>query len=373
MNISRFSLSNFRNIREISSEPSSTVNLIYGENGSGKTNLVESLWLCTGLRSFRGGSSRQYIQFGEPFSRIDLEFSAFRRNQKIEIVYERSENLRRYKLNGVKKSSAAALSGNFCSVVFSPDHLELIGGGPEERRRFLDNAISQIRPHYADLCQKYQKTLLQRNHLIRKMQSSGIQKDLLEIWDESLVGFGAAIMEYREAYINGLSNRSSQYYQGISCGKETVKILYQSTIPLKNEKFSIKDVGDAYREKMKSVLSEDIKLGYTTVGVHREDLKILLNDRSIRFYGSQGQKRSAVISMKLAESDEIARNIGEEPVIFLDDVMSELDEKRQTYILENLHNRQIFITGCDPLTLSRSTKGKIFKMEQGILVEENRR
>lgn len=372
MNVTKLTLSNFRNLGDIAFEPSKNINVIYGENGAGKTNLVESLWLCTGLRSFRGGNSRQYIKFGEPFSRVSLEFHAFQRSQNIEFVYERAENLRKYSLNGVKKASASAFSGTFCSVVFSPDHLELIGGGPDERRRFLDNAISQIRPHYADLCLKYQKTLLQRNHLLRKMGKTGEgSQDLLEVWNESLVGFGAAIMEYRAAYILGLSKRSSKYYAGISGGRESLKISYQSTIPLGKDGFSIKEVGDLYRKKMSDALSEDLKMGYTTVGIHREDVKILLNDRSIRFYGSQGQKRSAVIAMKLAESDEIARNIGEDPVIFLDDVMSELDENRQSYILDHLHHRQIFITSCDPFTLSRSSQGKVFRMKEGSLVEQN--
>lgn len=371
MNIKNLSVTHFRNLASVNCAPSKTVNVIYGENGSGKTNLVEAMWLCTGLRSFRGGSSRQYIGFSEPFSRIDLTFDAFRRTQEIELLYERAENQRRYKLNGVKRPSATALSGHFCSVVFSPDHLELISGGPEERRRFLDNAISQIRPHYEDLCQKYQKTLLQRNHLLRQMDGlNGAEKEVLEIWNESLVGFGTAIMEYRAAYIQGLSARARFYYAGISGGRETLKIKYQSTVPLPGNSFSIKDVGNQYRDKLQAALPEDIKMGYTTVGIHREDIKIFLNDKTIRFYGSQGQKRSAVISLKLAESDEIAQNIGEEPVIFLDDVMSELDENRQKYILEHLNNRQIFITGCDPLAFSSAIQGKRFKMDGGVLTED---
>lgn len=348
--------------------PSSGVNIIYGDNAQGKTNLIEALWLCTGSRSFRSGTKySQMINFDSQVSSINMGFYSNKRNQKISIGLARGEKQHLVKVNSVKKNSMSSLSGVFCAVVFSPSHLDLITGSPDERRKFVDYAISQLKPHYIDLIQKYQKCLFQRNSLLRKFTDKSVLLDTIDIWNQSLSGFGSAIMDYRHRYIYKLRKIAAKFYDGISGGREYINVTYSSSIPFDNENFDIKELSARYLNMLNTSIDDDIRSGYTTIGVHRDDLDIKIGARSAKNYASQGQKRSGVLSLKLAESELIKNTIGEQPVIFLDDVMSELDEKRQDYILKHLDGKQVFITCCDKTAFDNIDKEKLFYINSGKL------
>ena len=371
MIITGLCLENFRNIRNLSMIPSEGVNIIYGDNAQGKTNLIEALWLCTGSKSFRSGTKySQMIQFDSQTTHINMDFLAQSRNQNISIALGKGEKQHLVKLNKVKKSSLSALSGAFCAVVFSPSHLDLVTGSPDERRRFVDYAISQLKPHYIDLLQKYQKCLFQRNSLLRNSQNNKTLLDTIDIWNQSLAGFGTAIMDYRFRYIQKLRKIAAMFYDGISGRKEIMEIAYNSSIQIVGDRFDIKGVSEKYLDLLDKNIDDDIRSGYTLAGIHRDDLSIKIGGKSAKNYASQGQKRSAVLAMKLAESELIKQTIGEEPTIFLDDVMSELDEKRQEYILKHLDGKQVFITCCDKTTFDGIVQEKLFHISGGKLSVE---
>lgn len=351
--------------------PSPGVNIIYGHNAQGKTNLIEALWLCTGSRSFRSGAKHsQMISFDHQTAHINMNFLAGKRKQNVMIALGKGEKQQSVKLNRVKKSSLSSLSGAFCAVVFSPSHMDLVTGGPEERRRFVDYAISQLKPHYIDLLQKYQKCLYQRNSLLRNSQGNPDLLGTIDIWNQSLSGFGTAIMDYRYRYIQKLRKVAGFFYDGISGGREIMEIKYNSSISIDNENFVMKDINEKYLDMLNNSLKEDIRSGYTGIGIHRDDLGIKIGGRSAKSYASQGQKRSAVLSMKLGESELICQTIGEQPAIFLDDVMSELDEKRQDYMLNHLSDKQVFITCCDKTTFDNVLCEKVFHIQSGELSVE---
>ncbi|KAF5029675.1 DNA replication and repair protein RecF [anaerobic digester metagenome] len=245
--------------------------------------------------------------------------------------------------NGVPLESLSALSGSFCSVVFSPAHLNLIKGGPSERRKALDTVIGQIKPRYIAVCQEYQKQLFQRNTLLKDIPFSSSLLDTLDIWDQSLSRTGALITKTRKSFLERLIPFSDDFYNGISSGRETLSLSYFSTIETD---------GAVSEETMLSLLqknrAEDIRVGSTSVGPHRDDLLIDINAMSAKSFGSQGQQRSAVLALKLGECALIEQVTGHKPVVLLDDVMSELDELRRDFLLHRLLDRQIFITCCDP-------------------------
>ncbi|MDR2654921.1 MAG: DNA replication/repair protein RecF [Oscillospiraceae bacterium] len=376
MRVLSLRLKDFRNIPELDLSAAPGVNVIYGDNGQGKTNLIEGMWLCSGSKSFRGAALPQMIAFKKPCAEISMAFEGFGREQKTELRLFRQSGAEKAEkqpatLNGVKKRSLNALSGTFCAVAFSPAQTELINGGPEERRRFIDCAISQIRPYYSDLIYKYNRTLFHRNSLLR---AENPERDLMAVWNESLAGFGASIINYRRKYIKLLNPQAAGFYSGLFGGSENLEISYQSIFKQDErelvENFDLKTVAALYRKKLDEGLEEDRRLGFTSTGVHRDDIGLKIDARSAKQYSSQGQKRSAVLALKLAESAILKNSIGEEPVIFLDDVLSELDFKRQRYILSRFEGKQVFITCCDRTACDALFGRKIFFMHGGTLQVE---
>lgn len=265
--------------------------------------------------------------------------------------------------NGVGLDSLSALSGSFCSVVFSPAHLNLIKGGPSERRKTLDSVIGQIKPRYIAVCQDYQKQLFQRNTLLKDIPFASSLLDTLDIWDQSLAKTGALITKTRKSFLERLKPFSDDFYNGISSGRESLSLSYSSTI----------DIDGAISEEtmlllLKKNRAEDIRIGSTAVGPHRDDLLIDINAMSAKSFGSQGQQRSAVLALKLGECALIEQVTGQKPVVLLDDVMSELDDLRRDFLLHRLLERQIFITCCDPKQVIDVAAA--FKIEAGRLVAQ---
>lgn len=363
MLVKRLALENFRNIEAMELFPAEGVNVIFGENAQGKTNLLECIWLFTGCKSFRSRRDREMVGFDAPFAKNTMDFFAKGREQEVLLYIDQKRTAMK---NGVTLQSPAELIGEFSAVIFAPAHLSLVQEGPLMRRRFLDTALCQLKPAYAKGLAKYNRTLSQRNALLKDIQFHPELLDTLEVWDEKLSAYGAAVVSERVAYTGLLSEHASEIYDGLSGGRETLRVTYTSNVDTSD--------GDAYRirERLFTALGEarhtDILNGITSIGPHRDDLRIQIDSLSARSFGSQGQQRSAALSLKLAEAHILKMVTGEEPIILLDDVMSELDEGRQDYILNHIRGRQVFITCCDPTAVLRLCEGRTFHVEGGKLL-----
>ncbi|MBE6792224.1 MAG: DNA replication/repair protein RecF [Ruminococcaceae bacterium] len=356
MRVTAFSAMGFRNLTVERCVPDEKVNIFWGDNAQGKTNLLEALWLFTGSRSFRGAKDRELRGFDAAQTALSLNFFGEGREQTADITIERA---RQVTLNGVALSAPSQMAGRFLGVVFSPAHMQLIKGGPEERRRFLDTAYCPLRPAYTETLLSYQKALRQRNALLK---SGCVDSLLLEPWDRELANYGARIIAARRAYIKRLRPAAEEIYRGLSQGKEPFSLEYMCALPQEN-------TAQALYQALQNAHAADMQAGFTSVGPHREDLEVLVDGISAKSFGSQGQQRSAVLAIKLAEARLLQEITGEAPVVLLDDVMSELDPSRQEYILNALSAWQVFITCCDPAPLYRLCSGKAFEMKGGRLTE----
>ncbi len=365
MTVNSVKIKNFRNIADLSFTTHNGVNVIYGENAQGKTNILETIWLFTGCKSFRGAKDSELIKFGEKFAKIDLTFCDNVREKKSEIII--SEKKKNVLHNGVQLRSSAELIGSFYAFIFSPVHLSLIKDGPSARRRFLDTALCQLKPSYAEHLAGFKRALFQRNALLKDLHLNTGLYDMLDTWDDQLARYSAVVIKERLNYIDLLSEYSKSIYAGISENKEAFSVSY-SRCNLLNEKFSVKDIYLNELSKIKEARKEDVILKTTTIGPHRDDLNILINNVSARSFGSQGQQRSCALALKLGESEIIKKVTGETPVALLDDVMSELDEKRQDYVLNHINDRQVFLTCCDPSQVLRLCGGKSFFIKDGEIV-----
>lgn len=363
MTVNSVKIKNFRNIANLSFTADNGVNVIYGENAQGKTNILESIWLFTGCKSFRGSKDNELIKFNEDFAKINLEFSDNSREKKSEIII--TDKKKNAFLNGVSLRSTAELIGSFYAVIFSPVHLSLIKDGPAARRKFLDTALCQLKPSYAQNLAGYKRTLIQRNALLKDLHLNSQLYDMLDTWDDQLARYSACVIKERLNYIDLLSEYSKDIYSGISENKENFSVFYSKNI---SKDFSVKDIYLSEIENLKNSRKEDIFSKTTTVGPHRDDLEILINNVSARSFGSQGQQRSCALALKLGESEIIKKVTGETPVALLDDVMSELDEKRQDYVLNHINDRQVFLTCCDPSQVLRLCDGKSFLIKDGEII-----
>ncbi len=363
MKVNSVKLNNFRNISSMELNSCEGVNVIYGKNAQGKTNILESIWLFTGCKSFRGAKDSEFLKFGEESAKIHLNFSDNVRDKNSEIIFGTNKKKNVF-LNGVSLHSSAELIGSFYAVIFSPSHLSLIKDGPSERRRFLDTALCQLKPSYAEHLAGFRRALLQRNALLKDIHLSPQLYDILDSWDEQLARYSAAVISERLKYIDILSEYSKEIYGGISENKEIFDIKY-SRKDITDKNISVRDIYLLSLEKIKETRKEDVALKTTSFGPHRDDIEILINNVSARSFGSQGQQRSCALALKLGESEIIKKITGETPVALLDDVMSELDEKRQDYVLNHIKDRQVFLTCCDPSQVLRLCDGKSFLIKGG--------
>lgn len=368
MHITRLTTHNFRNLEDLELQPCQGVNVIYGANAQGKTNLLEGLWLFTGGHSFRGskdGELPKLLENGEGNSvkaSLSLEFFSEGREQAAVLNIENGR--RNSVINGVKKKTGSALVGKLRGVIFSPEHLLLIKEGPARRRNFVDGALCQLKPGYAGLLSIFQRALLQRNALLKDMVKYPELGDTLGVWDARLAKLGGEVMAERSGYVERLAPKVQEIYDGISKGREKLAVSYAPAVKC-GGKIDRHQGEEALLKELDRTQRSDVRAGFTTVGPHRDDLDITLDGVSARSFGSQGQQRSAVLALKLAEAEALSQLTGETPVVLLDDVMSELDQSRQDYLLNHLHGRQVFITCCSPETVSLLETGKRFRVEAG--------
>ncbi len=354
MKVNSLSLKNFRNIKDLKLTFDKGMNVICGENAQGKTNIIEALWLFTGAKSFRNSKDSSFIKFGEEkgISQTEFIFAGINMEAKMEFGDKRTAFL-----NDKKLSSPSALAGNFNAIVFSPADLSLVTEGPSFRRRFLDVAIGQLYPNYIEILKNYTRAVTQRNQIIKDYRYDGSVAVMLDVFETEIVSSGAKIIEYREKYIEILNKYVPKIYKGLSGGREEIMSVYVTNCP-----------AIMLEERLKEKRKEDMFTSVTSVGPHRDDIEFKINGINARSYGSQGQKRSIALTLKLSQAEVIKEITGEYPICLLDDVMSELDVIRQNYILNHIKEWQSFITCCDPSNTERLKEGKIFTVKIGEVI-----
>lgn len=358
----KISLQNFRNISSLELEPGEGLNVIRGENAQGKTNLIEAFWLFTGMRSFRGAREGELIRFGQEEASVSCLFESEGRTQSARIQLGAHRGVF---LNEIRSPSACALCGKVNAVVFSPSHLALARDGPAERRRFLDEAIGQLYPTYQKNLNVYQKTLQQRGALLRDIQKNHSLLELLDTWDYHLARAGAQIIRLRARYIQMLCGRAEEVYRGLSGEREGLSVEYACALRHLVPGMEISSIREAFYRELLETREQDIRLGSTSIGPHRDEVSLLLDGQSARLYGSQGQQRSCVLALKLAECGIIESSTGNRPVILLDDVLSELDSRRRAYLLTCMQAHQVLITCCEEDPLIQGDRAQVFTIENG--------
>lgn len=356
MRVYRLSYNSYRNLKDDTLEMSEKINVIYGENAQGKTNLLEAIWLMTGARSFRGTKDKDLVRFGEKKAQVDCKVSF--NNQEESIKISISDGKREAEINGIKRGPASSIIGFFKAVIFSPEHLMLIKGGPENRRKFIDAAICQVKPTYPNLLLKYAKTLKHRNFLLKAIQSHKNLEDTLDIWDEKLSDYAGFIIAERIKYSEEFSDFAKEFYLKIS-GKEDFSISYSRLNQFIN--MNPNQISKCILEELKMSRKQDLFRRTTNVGPHRDEFEIKIDSKSAKQLASQGQQRTGIIAMKLSEATMIEKLSNQHPVILLDDILSELDQNRQEKMFNLVSKAQIFITGCQKLDLSGSIKKILVK------------
>lgn len=343
----KISLKNYRNIEKAEISLMPDINVLYGENAQGKTNLLEGIYYFAYGKSFRLAKDKELIRFGNESASIKIEFSDAVRKRSHEVRFFDSSRKICLKEN-IKISRMSEFIGIFRAVLFSPEHLSIVKDGPSERRNFEDIAISQLYPAYMSSITRYQKTLMQRNSLLKEPESFSF-KDMLYVYSDQLATEAAFISEYREKYTERLNSHVSDIISDMTAGKESVKINYGK-----------RKSKEEYLKLLTENTEKEIRAGTTLYGTHKDDIYIELNGKDSRSFASQGQQRSIALSMKLAEG-EISREItGEYPVFLFDDILSELDRKRKEYILSGLKGKQVIITCCEDVDV-----GNVFTVKNG--------
>lgn len=364
MIIKNILIKNFRNLEDLELSPGAGINVICGLNAQGKTNLIEAIWLFSGQKSFRGARDNELIRFERPSSSIKAEFIGEQREETAEMVLGQN---RKTLLNGIKCDSQVKLCGEFPMIVFSPIHLSLIKDGPALRRRFLDQAIGQLFPSYNEALSYYTKVLFQRNALLRDTPGHGKLMDTLCVWDENLAKSGAQIIRLRHRYISNIKMSAGEIYQKISGGREEFNVEYNCSVQGVTGESEIAEIKELFLKSLSESRHDDIRRLSTTVGAHHDDLSVTVEKRSARLYASQGQQRSSVLALKLAECAMLQKTLGISPIVLLDDVMSELDKYRKDCLYSYIENKQVFVTGCDIKEFENIKNCKTFIIEKGRL------
>lgn len=338
MYLKRIKLVNFRNYQQQEIELSPNMNLFFGENAQGKTNILEAVFLCAIGKSFRAKKEKELINLEKKQAFVEIEYEKSDRSGKIKIILDDKKNIF---LNDIKQSKLSDILGKINMVMFSPDDIEILKSSPAKRRRFLNIMISQLRPHYVHSLNMYQKTLEQRNNYLRQIVKENKPEEMLEIWDESLANYAKEIYEYRNEFVGKIKEKISDIHSQITDRQEELKLKYISDCENK----------ETYKEELIKSRKADIERGYTSKGIHRDDIYFFINKKQVNIYGSQGQNRTVILSLKLAELEIIKDETEEYPILLLDDFMSELDGKRRENFLKNIYNTQILITCTEEFTI----------------------
>ena len=361
MIIKSIELTNFRNYESLNLEFDKGTNILYGDNAQGKTNVLEAIYLSSITKSHKGSKDQDIIRFGESEAHLRTYIEKDGDTYKVD-MHLRKSGSKVIAVNGQKLKKAAGLLGLLNVVFFSPEDLSIIKNGPSERRRFIDMELCQLDSFYLYNLNNYNKIVNQRNKLLKDIYTNYSLKDTLDIWDSQLISYGSKIIERRVAFINQLNEIIFDIHKKLSGDKEEILIKYEPNVLIED-----------FERKLKQNQEKDIKLKMTTVGPHRDDICIDVNGIDIRKFGSQGQQRTAALSLKLSEIELVKKITKDTPVLLLDDVLSELDSNRHKYLLDSIGNIQTIITctGLDDFVNDRFEINKVFKVSNGRIVGGN--
>ena len=355
MYIKSLELKNYRNYESLCINISPGTNILYGDNAQGKTNILEALYLAGTTKSHRGSKDREIIQFDREEAHIRMMVERNGSTHKIDMHLKKNKS-KGIAIDGVPIRKASELFGIVNIVFFSPEDLNIIKNGPAERRRFIDLELCQLDKIYLSNLSKYNKTLVQRNRLLKDIAYRPDLIDTLQVWDMQLLEYGRHVIKKRREFVNELNEIIQDIHSNISGGREKLILKYEPNID---------DI--FFEDELLKARSRDLKLCQTTVGPHRDDMLFSVDGVDIRKYGSQGQQRTSALSLKLSEISLVKKNINSTPVLLLDDVLSELDGNRQNYLLNSLSDTQTIITctGLDEFVKNRFQVDKVFHVVKG--------
>lgn len=363
MIVSELHADGFRNLKDVNISPCKSINVFTGQNAQGKTNLLEAVWLMSGCKSFRGSKESDFLGFGQQKYSISLAFHDALRSQSVSRSVS-EDGHREIKLNGVVQKNCSGLFNAFRCVVFTPDDSALINSSPEIRRNFTDLSHCQLFPNNLHTVRNFQLASLSRNALLKRSASA----PEFEVWDWQLANLGARLSLMRYNYVSMLADSAAALYSSISGGNEVLSCSYRSNIYPGDFVFPkevSKEMIDIYLKKLSLSLHDDMKRGFTSCGCIRDDLILKVNGQSLREFGSQGQKKSAALSLKLAHAAIFGSMSLELPVILLDDVMGELDPLRQKFVFDATKDMQVFISVCNKGFVPDSADCRIFSVSDG--------
>lgn len=372
MKITKFAADGFRNLSDAKMSLDPRLNIICGRNAQGKTNILEAIWLCSGERSFRGARDKELIRSDGSGFHLELEFEDKRRTQLITYAVDRRDlRNKKIELNGVGVRNPSGLFGSLECVIFTPEDLELSKGAPDIRRSFIDLSVSQIKTSYRAVTDKYRRILEQRNLQLKLIASGKADSGMLDIWDTQLSQMGAYISVLRYNYCKKLNNTARALYNEISSGAEELSVVYNSTVydSLEGRNDYKTELAEEYLERLASNRNDDIRAGFTLHGIHRDDIRCYINGMYAKDYASQGQHRSVALVLKLSQAYILSGETDDPPCILLDDVLSELDAVRRSFIMGKIGGMQVLITCCDE-ELIKEYDGRLFRVEGGKIYGE---
>lgn len=358
MIVQNISLKNYRNIEDINISLGNGTNIFYGDNAQGKTNLLESIYLCATGRSHRTNYDNELITFEKDNAFIKLNVKDDLDREDTINIHLKKGNKKGIAINGLTLKKTGDLLGVLNVVMFSPEDLQLIKNGPGQRRRFMDMELCQISKVYYYNLNQYHKILKQRNNLLKNIKG---KEETLDIWDIHLEEFGKKLIKARSGFIMQIGELAGNIHSAVTENKELLTLKYNPCTEIEN-----------FTEKLKKNRERDIYYGSTTIGPHKDDILFFINNINVRDYGSQGQQRTACLSVKMAEIDLIRQHKNVNPVLLLDDVLSELDKTRQNYLINSIENVQTIIT-CpilDKTLMNIDKNSKIFNVNQGKILEK---
>ena len=365
MEIRRIALNGFRNYEFASAEFAQGINVISGENAQGKTNLLEAVYLLTGGRSFRTRFDRELIGFDYSGAEVLADVLAHGREQTVKIALRQGQRKQIWQ-NGVKKT-ASELQGEFAAVLFCPSDLDIIRSGAAERRKLMDQAIVQLRPGYGALLSEYHRLQEQKTAILKDWHEKPSLLDMLDDFSSRMCRVSAKIIRYRAAYARRLERAAKPIHADFSGGRDEIALAYQTVSTVTDPLAAEKEIYYEICEHQERHRRAELESGQCLTGAHKDDLIISVNGQSARAYASQGQTRTAALSLKLAEREIFREEFDEYPVLMLDDVLSELDSRRQAFVLNRIGGGQTLITCCEDEEITSRTGGRVLFVDKGVI------
>ena len=366
MRIDAIALRGFRNLTAATCAFAPEVNVITGQNAQGKTNLLESIYLLAAGRSFRARTDRELIGFDAPCAQVKADVFSGGRAQNIEVLLRRGRT-KSFAVNGVRQKSFAQMAGRFTAVLFCPDDLGLIREGASARRRLLDGCICQLRPKYAAALSSFNRAYEQKTRILRDWREKPGLLDALDAYSEQLAALSAQLIYYRAHFVRRLNEEAGKIHGAFSGGREELTVRYTTVSTVEDPMQPPRVLYPQLLEHGQKHRQAEIDAGQCLSGAHKDDLDIQINGLPAKSFASQGQTRTAALSLKLGEREILFREKGEYPVLLLDDVLSELDGARQNFVLNRIAGGQIFITCCEEAGLLDKTGGRTIRVEKGAI------